>query len=101
MKKDKAPYGYCPICGKAGIATERSINGDSLCPNRHRYQQSSVRPYEIIRHEDDLTIANLKVRNNQLLVAMVQMREELMFCDTIDPRVWRLFCNTITGESNR
>ena len=35
-------YGYCPVCGGAGIARERRPNGDDRCEAGHRYFSSSA-----------------------------------------------------------
>ena len=36
-------YGYCPQCGAAGVAMERSPNGMTTCRNGHKYPNSAGR----------------------------------------------------------
>lgn len=36
-KKKKAPYGYCPTCGKPGTLRERRMNGDTTCETGHKH----------------------------------------------------------------
>lgn len=36
MSKE-APYGYCPICGKKGIARVRVLGGNDICESGHKY----------------------------------------------------------------
>lgn len=35
-------YGYCPICGEAGIRRERRINGFDTCSHGHYYHSSKA-----------------------------------------------------------
>lgn len=35
-------YGYCPVCGAAGVARERRIHGDDICARGHHYFSSSA-----------------------------------------------------------
>jgi len=38
---EDAPYGYCPLCGAPGVATERRINGNTVCKNGHSRPRAS------------------------------------------------------------
>ena len=37
-----AVYGYCPVCGGAGVMRERRPNGDDKCTNGHKYPSSKA-----------------------------------------------------------
>ena len=55
MSKE-APYGYCPICGKLGIARERSINGNDICESKHRYPSRTARYKHLLIKSEPKTI---------------------------------------------
>lgn len=39
VKENTSAYGFCPICNKPGITTERRINGNSICENSHAFKR--------------------------------------------------------------
>ena len=48
MEMSKAPkshpYGFCPICRKAGVFREDRLNGYDKCEEGHRYLSSAALP---------------------------------------------------------
>ena len=47
-----AVYGYCPICGGAGVMRERRPNGDDKCTNGHKYPSSDALAEQPAQHTE-------------------------------------------------
>ena len=49
--EQSAPYGFCPICRRAGVSRERGINGNDTCVIGHKYASSEAIPAEPVKQE--------------------------------------------------
>jgi len=49
--EQSAPYGFCPICRRAGVSRERRINGNDTCVIGHKYASSEAIPAEPVKQE--------------------------------------------------
>lgn len=43
LESKLSPYGYCPHCGKPGVARERRPDGDDRCEGGHVYPSRVAR----------------------------------------------------------
>ena len=49
--EQSAPYGFCPICRRAGVSRERGINGNDTCVIGHKYASNEAIPAEPVKQE--------------------------------------------------